>query len=133
MKVQKKSTGSGPYAKLVAYEYESKKYEADIKDGDVITLSSSGEEVEGKYGTKQVFRVATRNGEKNVNVNQTSINNLIDAFGDDTEDWVGKEVQCWVVKTMVSGKLHNVLYLAPEGWSMDDEGNFTPGEEGTPF
>jgi hypothetical protein len=124
MKVNKKTSIGGAFARKVAYEYEGKKYEADLKDGDSVEILNAGTEVEGQFGTQLVFSIRTRNGEKNIAFNQKSINTLIDAYGDETSAWVGKMVNVFIIKAMVSGKLQNVAYFAPEGYEMDDEGNF---------
>ena len=98
----------------------------DIKDGDFIKLLDAGQTVDGEFGARQVFKVETKNGEKNLSFNQTSINNLIDGFGEDTDKWTGKEVKVWIIKAMVSGKLRNVVYLSPTDWIMSDDGEFIP-------
>jgi hypothetical protein len=71
-----------------------------------------------------VFKIQTRNGEKNLSFNQTTMNNLIDEFSDETSSWVGKKVKVWMIKAMVSGKLQNVVYLSGLGWTMADDGTF---------
>lgn len=114
MKVQKKTSVAGEWAKKGE----------DIKDGDSVVVNNSGEIVTGDYGDRHVFRVKTRSGEKLLAFNQKSLNNLIDAFGDDTDNWVGKSVKVFIVRAMVAGKLQNIVYLAAEGWDMLDDGSF---------
>lgn len=114
MKLTKKTSISGDWAKAGE----------DIKDGDIITIRDAGQPVDGEYGTRMVFRVDVKTGGKLLSFNQTTINNLIDAFGEDTTEWVNKEVKAWVVKAMVSGKLKNVIYLAEPSWGMRDDGSF---------
>lgn len=114
MKLVKKVSVSGEYAKKGT----------DVLDGDLITIKSGGEMIEGEYGEQLVIKVETRNGEKNLSLNQTSQNNLIDAFADETDNWVGKEIKVHIIKAMVSGKMRDVLYVAHPGWIMDDEGKF---------
>ena len=114
MKVSKVISVKGEYAKVVV----------DIKDGDSIRILDAGQTTEGEYGERQTFRIETSNGEKNMSFNQTSLNNLIDAYGDETEEWIGKNAQVFVVKQMVSGTLRNVAYLAAQGWEMGDDGRF---------
>lgn len=63
-------------------------------------------------------------GDKNMSLNQTTINNLIDAFGDETENWIGKEVYTTIVRVMIGGELKTAAYLAAEGWKMDSNGKF---------
>lgn len=125
MKMNKKTSIGGAYARKKSYEYDGTKYEADLKDGDIITILDSGSQVVGEYGEQTVFKIKTRNGEKNFSVNQTTINNLVDAFGDESENYIGKEIKVWVIKAMVSGKLQLVAYLSASNAEMDEEGRFS--------
>ena len=43
-------------------------------------------------------------------INGTSQNSLIDAFGPDTKDWIGKEVTIEVVKTSTNTGMKNVVF-----------------------
>lgn len=116
MKVQKQVSIGGSWAKV----------NEDFKDGDLIKILDEGSVVEGEFGARKVFKVGFKGKEesKNMSFNQTSINNLIDGYGDDTKDWVGKKALVFIVKQMVQNKLRNIAYLAPEGWTMTDEGQF---------
>lgn len=131
MKVNKKVSVGGAFARKSAYEYDGQKYEADIKDGDRVEILNEGSIVVGNYGEQHVFQIRTRNGEKNATFNQKSLNNLIDGFGDETTGWIGKAVTVFIIKAMVSGKLQNIAYYAPEGWVMDENGDFSPSIDGT--
>lgn len=124
MLLTKKTSLGGAYARKKAYEYDGKQFEADLKDGDIIKILSGGDEVTGEYGLQFVIKIETRNGEKNLALNQTTINNLIDAFGSESKDYVGKEVKVWIVKSMAFGKLQNVVYLSDPSSVMDEEGAF---------
>lgn len=124
MLIQKKVTMAGGYVKKKTYDYEGKNYEADVKNGDSVEILSAGDVVEGQFGPQHVFKLKTRNGEKNANFNQGTLNTLHDAFGKNSEDWVGKSVKVHLVKVMVSGKLQTAMYLAPEGWEMNEDGKF---------
>lgn len=98
----------------------------DIKDGDIVLVANEGQEVSGNYGTQDVFLIKCISGEeKNVSLNQTSINNLIDSYGDDSKNWIGKEAKVWLIRAMVSGKMQTVLYLSHPLAVFDDEGRFT--------
>lgn len=114
MKITKKVNLGGDWAKAGE----------DVKDGDIITIRDAGQPVESEFGTRMVFRVDVKTGGKLLSFNQTSLNNLVDAFGDDTTKWVDKEIKVWLVKAMVSGKLKNVIYLAEPSWVMKDDGSF---------
>jgi hypothetical protein len=114
MLIKKKVSLGGEFAKIGE----------DIKDGGEITIFNAGQEVTGDYGTRMVFKVETQNGEKLLSFNQTSLNNMVDEFGEDSDKWVGKMIRTFIVKSMVSGKLRNVVYLAPLGWDMLEDGSF---------
>ena len=117
MKVQKKVSVQGDFAKVGE----------DIKDGDIITILDGGTILAGDFGDRHVFKIKTGNGEKILSFNQTSMNNLIDALGDETDKWAGKEVKVFTVKQMINNKLRNVVYLTSKGWIMTEDGQFMPG------
>lgn len=83
----------------------------DIKHGDIITIQSEGSKVKGKYGVQDIFKIKTSKGEFLININGTSINNLIDCFGKDSEGWIGKKVKVWLIQDFKEGKLIWKLYL----------------------
>ena len=112
------------YKKYVSVGSFAKKGE-DIKDGDIIKIASEGKKLEGDYGERDVFLVKLANGEeKNVGVNQTTINNLVEAYGEESRIWIGKEAKVWLIKMMVSGKMVTVLFLSHPDATMDDDGRF---------
>lgn len=112
MKVEKKATGRGNFAKKGE----------DIKDGDIIEILDEGEKAEGQWGLQDVFLIKTAGGEeKNVNVNQTSMNNLIDAYGDETKEWIGKKAKAWILTQNVSGTFRKVLYFTHPDRALDDD------------
>jgi hypothetical protein len=108
MKVLKKISVGGAFAKLGK----------DFEEGDVITFASEGEMVPGEFGEKLTFKIKTKGSDekKNLSLNQTSVNYLIDAYGDDTTSWIGKQVKVWVVDQNVSGKIRAVVYLTDPTW-----------------
>ena len=124
MKIQKREAGvSGEWGKAGK----------NIKDGDRIKIIDSGNIVEGDYGPRKVFKILTlKREELLLSFNSTSLNNLVDGFGAESEDWVGKVVSVFVVKQMVGDGLKNVIYLAPEGWEMNEDGKFVNPEKGEP-
>ena len=50
---------------------------------------------------------------------------MIDAYGDETSHWVGKEVKVWIIKSMIGGKLKDVIYLTAPDW-VEGEDGFVP-------
>lgn len=114
MKVQRVTRAQGEFAKVGQ----------DFKDGDTLVIRDAGQVISGDFGDRHVFKVETRNGEKNLSLNQTSMNNLIDAYGAETNNWVGKNAKVFVVRQMVGDGLKNVCYLTGEGWLMTEDGKF---------
>lgn len=119
MKIQKKVSVSGDFAKIGE----------DIKDGDIIKILDAGTTTTSTYGDRQTFKVETANGEKILSFNQTSLNNLVDALGDETENWINQEVKVFLVKQMIDNTLRNVAYLTGKDWIMTEDGKFLPPAE----
>lgn len=115
MKVQKVMRAQGDFAKI----------NEDIKDKDLITILDAGQIITGNYGDQHVFKIKTRSGEKNLSFNQTSMNNIIEELGDETNNWIGKEVKVWLIMQSVSGQMKRVCYLTGKAWDMaeDNSGN----------
>ena len=123
MIVFKKEPSMAPYARKEDYEYEGKQYEADIKNGDTTTIKNAGDMVKGQFGDQYEFLISTRNGDRLVNMNQSSINILHDSFGADTNAWVGKEVTVLTKKDVVANKKVIIAYFVTNGWFLDDFGD----------
>ncbi len=103
----------------------------DLKDGDVVTIANEGKKIQGTFGEQDVFLIKLPNGEeKNVNLNQTSLNALIDAYGDDSINWIGKIAKVWFLKMMVSGKMCNVKFFSHPLAKMNDDGSFSLPKDG---
>jgi hypothetical protein len=114
MKIQKKVSMQGDWVKV----------NEDITDESLITILDGGKEVDGDYGKRLVFSVKTKNGDKIMTFNQTSLNNLVDAYGDDSMGWAGQMAKVYIVKQKVGDKLKNVAYLCGSNWVMLDDGAF---------
>lgn len=84
-----------------------------------------GTVTQGEFGEQNVFSIKTRNGEKNVALNQKSINVLVDSFGADSMQWIGKPVRVLLQKAVVAGKKTIIAYFVTEGWYLDDFGDLT--------
>jgi hypothetical protein len=113
--------------KKVSIKGEWAEKKVDYFDGDVLEIKDAGKMITGEYGDRQVHTFETKNGDKLISLNQTTINNLVDAYGSDTDNWVGKKVRAFIVKMNVAGKMVNVAFFADESWEMnDDNGEFAP-------
>lgn len=103
----------------------------DVNNNDIITIANEGKEVEGQYGLQHVFLVKLKGGdEKNLSFNQTSLNGLIDAYGADSIQWIGKKVKVWIIKQNVAGKFTDVLYVSHPEADLTTEGFFMPATKG---
>lgn len=92
--------------------------EEDLNDGDTITFVDAGNvEMSEKYGREQlIIRVKLKDGnEKKLSVNKTSAQSLSEKYGDDTDQWVGKQAVAEITKQNVGGKVKFVVYLKPIG------------------
>jgi hypothetical protein len=112
MKFSKKESVAGTFVKKGQ----------DIKDGDIITINNSGKIVDGQFGSQNVFSIKTKAGEFLMSFNQTSINSLVDEWGEESENWIGKNVKVHSIKQNVAGKFINVYYVAPDGYEMGEDG-----------
>lgn len=129
MKLIKKTSVAGAFARKEAYSYEGKDYDADIKNGDRVIIKSKGDVVSGEFGDQVVFSIETRNGDKNANFNQSSINVLIDEYGEESENWVGKEVTVLTKKGIFGGKRGIAAYFVTNAWELDDFGDLVKIEQ----
>lgn len=131
MKMQKKEVGDGvAYARKEDYEYEGTQYKADILNGDKVTILDAGViEEHPTFGEQHKFIISTKNGNKRASFNQSSINILIDAYGDDSLEWINKEATVLTKKTVIANKKVIVAYFVAEGWSLDDYGDLVNGDE----
>jgi hypothetical protein len=119
MRRQRKSTSSVPFVKK----------DEELFDGDEITIVNEGQHQEGQFGEQFVIKIELNNGEERaMTINQTSENNLIDAYGDDSITWVGKKAVVWMEKKKINGKRVTIAYLAAPGWVRDEFGDFFPAE-----
>ena len=114
------------YKKKVSLGNFLKKGE-DYKDGDIVEIANEGKQVEGKFGTQDVFLIKLKDGsEGNANFNQTSINCLIDGYGGDSINWIGKKAKVMAILSNVQGKMTKVYYfLHPEAELNETTGQFT--------
>ncbi len=130
MKVYKKTGGGIPFARKESYEYDGAKYDADLKNGDIVKILDSGNIEMGQYGEQNNFKIKTRNGEKKLAFNQKTMNVLIEEFGDETESWVGKDVSVILKKDVIANKKVIIPYLITQGWALDEYGELVKEGDG---
>ena len=108
------------------------KKDEDIKHKDVVTVASEGvweesERFKKDDGTpSKMFKIHFKlaNGEdRSTTLNWTNVKLLVEAFGDDTLDWIGKEVRAWKTKSEKEKGGFTLLYV-PTDWNSDDTGEW---------
>ncbi len=93
----------------------------EFKDGDVVKITNEGKQIEGQFGTQDVFTIKLADGkEGNIGFNQTTINNLVDGYGKDSSHWIGKEVKVWGILQNVQGKMIKVYYFLHPDTILDE-------------
>lgn len=61
----------------------------------------------------------------NISLNRPTLNALIDAFGEDSKNWINKVLTAETEKVLVGGKRVTALYLVPEGYEKtEDSGGY---------
>ncbi len=96
---------------------------SDVEDGDKIVFTNAGKFIEKDYsqardGSDMVtvleIEVKLPNGKKKLTTpNNTSRKNIVEVFGPETNEWVGKAAKIEIVKQNVRGTLRDVIYLTP--------------------
>ena len=96
-----------------------------VKEGDKIEIASEAQETESQFGVQLVAKVKVGGNEVKTNINKPSKNALIEAFGTETKDWVGKTVTAHLETGLTAGKRTVAIYMIPEGFEFtEDEGGY---------
>ncbi|HKF48299.1 MAG TPA: hypothetical protein VKB38_13135 [Terracidiphilus sp.] len=91
----------------------------DVSTGDIVTFVDAGVEKEeadkfnpGKKKLKFEIGVRLPEGdEKVVSLNNTSKAALMDAYGENSDEWVGKDARVEIITQKVGNDFKDVLYL----------------------
>lgn len=95
----------------------------EIENGTKVKIVSETEPKEGEFGLQNVSKLRFQGAEDsvNANLNNATINGLIDAFGEDSKDWIGKILTFQKEKMNVGGKRVTAMYLIPEGYELGED------------
>ena len=90
----------------------------DCKGGEICEIIDEGEITEivtpeGKTKAVLNLQVTFNDGEKIYTPNKSNGNILVEAYGDDTEKWVGKRFKITLTKVRVFGKVKNSIIVEP--------------------
>lgn len=130
MKFQKKNIGAGGNFPQFIKKYET------LKPNERVQIIDAGRKEPNRFQPgkfQDVFTIRTGAGEFSANFNGSTINSLIDEFGDDSELWKGRTVTAHFVKQNVSGKFVDVVYFAPDGYVLGANGFVKDGATPAPI
>ena len=122
MKYQQQTQMGGAWAKTSELTNGSKaKIVSEAKSSPSSFLDKNG-----NAKTQDVAKVQFGEGEAlNVSLNRTTINGLVNAFGEDSVNWQNKPLTVETEKMRVAGKAVTALYLIPQGYNrVDDENGY---------
>lgn len=124
-----KATSDGVgYASKTPYEWDGKQFEPDIQNGDLVTIKDEGSSENGQYGEQTYFKIETRNGIKKAPFNQSSLNVLAGAWGQESTKWVDKQVRVLTQKAIIGGERKIKAFFVLDGWYIDDWGDLVKDE-----
>jgi hypothetical protein len=97
-----------------------------LKSGDLIKLTTEAEWVPSSLNPEEKQLVAKckvkgMEGEFNLAINSPSKNALIDAFGNESKNWVGKLLTAAVETGIFAGKRGIMLNLVPENYIVSED------------
>ncbi len=105
----------------------------DVNDGDWITILSEGKyEPSPSDPTKEILnmKVELPDGQKKLmTINNTSQREIIQEWGDESKNWIGKRCKVEIVVQQVFDKRKGVCYLHPQKEAEDIKDNEIPVEE----
>ena len=91
---------------------------SDVKDGDVVTIVNEGQKrsAEETPFKRAVFEIAVRlpsGEEKILTMNSTTQRRCIEAWGNETRNWIGKRLRIELRDQNVRGVMKKVIYGFP--------------------
>lgn len=107
-------------------EFAKKGNGMDVQNGDIVVISGDVVERDNRFNPEEKqknIKLRTRNGDRYMNLNQTSINILIKEYNSkETADWVGRKVKVILKPDIVAGKRVLIGYLVGLTWELDEYG-----------
>jgi hypothetical protein len=106
--------------------------ETDIKHKDIITLQTEGQweesdnfkKEDGTPSNQFSILVKLSGGEiRSTILNWTNVKILVSVFGENSANWVGKELRAWKTKSEKAKLGYTYIYV-PTDWDRDDTGEW---------
>lgn len=124
MQYNKSNPVSGKWFKAGDFEEGTKvKLMSETKP----TESQFKDEKTGQNKIQDVAKIVAKGSPEAMNIalNRATIDGLVEAFGEDSKDWMNRVLTMEKEKVLVGGKRVNVPYLIPEGYEKaEDEMGF---------
>lgn len=82
---------------------------------------------EGKEKMRNIVKLSVEGDPeaKNYEINKPSLNALIEAFGEESRDWINKPLTSLTETVIVGGRRGKAMYLIPDGFEVsEDAGGF---------
>jgi hypothetical protein len=98
-----------------------------LKDGGKVALVSECAKQESRFKnkdgepkTENVAKVRVQGDQQtyNMRLNWTTVYGLIDAFGKESKEWIGKVLTVKMLDALVGDKMQTIIYLIPEGFEL---------------
>ena len=89
---------------------------------ETVRRESSFKDKEGNPKTENVTKVQVEGATEPVNMrlNWTTIGGLIEAFDEESADWMGKTLTVKKVRALVGDTMRDIVYLIPEGFELGE-------------
>ena len=84
-----------------------------LDEGEINELTSPEGKVKNVLNFQVTFDVANKKLEKTFTPNKSNGNVLVEAFGEDTSKWMGRQFKIELVKTKVFGKVKPSIVVEP--------------------
>jgi hypothetical protein len=100
---------------------------SEVVSGTPVKLITEATESDSEFGKQVTAKARFKGAEEavNIRINKPTLNGLIDAFGKDSKEWIGKVMTAITEKAIVGGKRVTIMYLVPENFELaEDEGGY---------
>lgn len=87
---------------------------SDLNDGDTITIISEAKQEYNEKFDRDVVRATIEipSGDRKVmTMNAQSVRAMVSMYGDESTEWVGKEVEVEKAKVSVGGKMVEAIFI----------------------
>lgn len=95
-----------------------------LTNGTVVKILSEAKIEPGQTGEQLVAKVKIKGSEdeaKNIAINKPSRKALMEVYGNNTTDWIGKIFTIALERVVIGGKRSIAAYLIPQGYELSED------------